>query len=54
MSDPMSFAPDTNYEDHEFMKRCSDVVAICEDCTAIYDVRERSKCERGVGTCSWS
>ena len=47
MSDPMSFAPDTNYEDHEFMRMAlrRDVVAICEDCTAIYMMSnwERSK-----------
>ena len=38
MADPLSFAPDTNYEDHEFMRKalCRDMVAICENCTAIY------------------
>ena len=38
MSDPMSFSPDTNYEDHEFMRSAlrRDMVAICEECTAIY------------------
>ena len=40
-------APDTNYEDHEFMRMAlrRDVVAICEDCTAIYMMSnwERSK-----------
>lgn len=37
-SGAMEFNPDTNYEDHEFMRRAllRDVVAICEDCTAIY------------------
>ena len=47
MSDPMSFAPDTNYEDHEFMRKAlrRDMVAICDQCTAIYMMSnwERSK-----------
>ena len=35
MADPMAFSPDTNYEDHEFMRKAllRDVVAICEECT---------------------
>ena len=38
MSDPMAFSPDTNYEDHEFMRKAlrRDMDAICDDCTAIY------------------
>tara|TARA_R100000458_G_C8262773_1_gene238124 strand:- start:5 stop:391 length:387 start_codon:yes stop_codon:yes gene_type:complete len=38
MSDPMAFSPDTNYEDHEFMRQAlkRDMDAICEECTAIY------------------
>jgi hypothetical protein len=47
MADPMAFSPDTNYEDHEFMRTAllRDVVAICKDCTAIYMMSnwERSK-----------
>ena len=35
---PMQFDPDNNYEDHEFMRKAlkRDMVAICDDCTAIY------------------
>lgn len=35
---PMQFDPDKNYEDHEFMRKAlkRDMVAICDDCTAIY------------------
>ncbi len=42
MSDPMSFAPDSNYEDHEFMRSalCRDMVSICGDCTAIYMMKD--------------
>jgi hypothetical protein len=38
MADPLSFDPDINYEDHEFMRKAllRDMVAICENCTAIY------------------
>lgn len=38
MNDPMAFSPDTNYEDHEFMRRAlrRDMDALCDDCTAIY------------------
>ena len=41
MSDPMSFSPDTNYEDHEFMRSAlkRDMIAICDECTAIYMMR---------------
>jgi hypothetical protein len=37
-SNAYDFNPDTNYEDHEFMRKAllRDVVAICEQCTAIY------------------
>ena len=42
MSDPMAFAPDSNYEDHEFMRSalCRDMVAICDECTAIYMMKD--------------
>ncbi len=45
MSDPMAFSPDTNYEDHEFMRMalCRDMVAICEECTAIYMMQDWEK-----------
>ncbi len=45
MSDPMSFSPDTNYEDHEFMRMAlkRDMVAICDECTAIYMMRDWEK-----------
>jgi len=45
MADPMSFSPDTNYEDHEFMRLAlrRDMVAICEECTAIYMMAEWEK-----------
>lgn len=45
MSDPLSFAPDTNYEDHEFMRSAlkRDMVAICDECTAIYMMRDWEK-----------
>ena len=35
---PMQFDPENNYEDHEFMRNAlkRDMVAICDDCTAIY------------------
>ena len=35
---PMQFDPDNNYEDQEFMRDAlkRDMVAICDDCTAIY------------------
>ena len=38
MSDPVAFNPDTNYEDHEYMRNAlmRDMVAICDECTAIY------------------
>ena len=38
LNDPMSFDPNTNYEDHEFMRDAlkRDMVAICKECTAIY------------------
>jgi len=37
-ADPMSFDPTTNYDDREFMREAlrRDVVAICDECTAIY------------------
>ncbi len=42
MADPMAFSPDTNYEDHEFMRSAlrRDMVAICDECTAIYMMRD--------------
>ena len=42
MSNPMAFSPDTNYEDHEFMRMAlkRDMVAICDECTAIYMMRD--------------
>jgi hypothetical protein len=47
MSDPMEFSPDTNYEDHEFMRNAlkRDMISICDECTAIYMMSnwERSK-----------
>ena len=45
MADPMAFSPDTNYEDHEFMRSAlrRDMVAICEECTAIYMMAEWEK-----------
>jgi len=45
MSDPLSFSPDTNYEDHEFMRMAlkRDMVAICDECTAIYMMRDWEK-----------
>jgi len=35
---PHQFNPDDNYEDHEFMRNAlkRDMVAICDECTAIY------------------
>ena len=38
INDPESFAPDTNYEDHEYMRGAlkRDMVAICDECTAVY------------------
>jgi len=35
---PMEFDPENNYEDHEFMRQAlkRDMVAICDECTAIY------------------
>ena len=38
ISGPMEFDPETNYEDHEFMRQAlkRDMVALCDDCTAIY------------------
>tara|TARA_Y100001963_G_scaffold17668_1_gene21811 strand:+ start:485 stop:862 length:378 start_codon:yes stop_codon:yes gene_type:complete len=37
-SDPMEYDPQTNYDDQEFMREAllRDMVAICEQCTAIY------------------
>ena len=38
INDPDSFSPDSNYEDHFFMRKAlkRDMDAICEKCTAIY------------------
>jgi hypothetical protein len=38
MSDPIAFDPEINYEDHEYMRNAlmRDMVAICDECTAIY------------------
>jgi len=38
VSDPTAFDPETNYEDHEYMRNAlmRDMVAICDECTAIY------------------
>lgn len=37
-SDSMTFDPNNNYEDQEYVREAlrRDMVAICEDCTAIY------------------
>lgn len=37
-SDALSFNPETNYDDHEFMREAlgRDTNAICKECTAIY------------------
>tara|TARA_B100000287_G_C20047033_1_gene548765 strand:- start:53 stop:472 length:420 start_codon:yes stop_codon:yes gene_type:complete len=45
MSDPMSFSPDTNYEDHEYMRDAlkRDMDAICDECTAIYMMSDWEK-----------
>ena len=38
INDPMEFDPDSNYEDHEFMRQAlkRDMDAICDECTAVY------------------
>jgi hypothetical protein len=38
MTDPSAFDPAANYEDHEYMRNAlmRDMVAICDECTAIY------------------
>tara|TARA_R100000234_G_C4938248_1_gene151724 strand:+ start:104 stop:490 length:387 start_codon:yes stop_codon:yes gene_type:complete len=47
ISGPMEFDPEANYEDHEFMRQAlkRDMVALCDDCTAIYMLNgwEKSK-----------
>ena len=38
LSDPKAFCPDSNYEDHQYMRSAlkRDMDAICDKCTAVY------------------